>query len=91
MAPEKDRVIVVAGKPAANYALAIAHRVSEGASSVTLRARGRHISAAFDAANLSMNSLHLPLERGGVRWGQENAPGGHPTSWAEVELKVRGA
>jgi DNA-binding protein Alba len=84
-----SRPIVVGKKSVANYALAVAHRLGEGASSVTLRARGRFIAIAFDACNKALNT-GLPLKRGTVRWGQEQGPKGQQVSYVEIEL-VTGA
>lgn len=83
----KTRPIVVGNKPVANYALAIAHRIGAGERSITLRARGRFISAAFDAANKAIN-LGLPLNRGQIKWGQEGGPKGQQVSFVEIELIV---
>lgn len=81
-----NRPIVVGKKPVANYALAVAARLGEGAQVIVLRARGEHISKACDAANKSIN-LELPVRRGPMRWGQEpGAKDGHPVSFVEIEL-----
>lgn len=79
------RPIVVAGKPVANYALAVASRLGEGSTTVVLRARGQNISKAVDSANKALN-LGLPLKRGEIRWGQEQGPNGTPVSFVEIEL-----
>ena len=84
------RPIVVGKKNIANYALAIATRFGEGQRNITLRARGRYCSAAFDAANKALN-MGLPLSRGQSRWGQETAPGDKPVSWVEIDLAAKEA
>jgi len=82
----KVRPIVVGGKSVANYALAVATRIGEGEVTIVLRARGRFISSAFDAANKTIN-MNLPVKRGEVRWGQETAPGGEKkVSFVELTL-----
>lgn len=83
-----SRPIVVGKKSTANYALAVAHRLGEGAQVVILRARGRFVASAFDAANKAINT-GLPLTRGSVRWGQEQGPEGQPVSYVEIELTVK--
>ena len=77
--------IVVGKKQVANYALAIQARLGLGEKSVTLRARGAHISRAVDAANMAIN-LGLPVARGDIRWGQEDAPGAKKVSFVELDL-----
>jgi len=81
----RSRPIVVAGKGTANYTLAIATRYGEGEERIILRARGRHIAAAFDAANAAIN-MGLMLTRGNVRWGQEELAHERFVSWVEIEL-----
>lgn len=83
-----SRPIVVGKKSIANYVLAIAHRLGEGCQSVVVRARGRFISAAFDASNKALNT-GLPLARGSVRWGQEQGSEGRPVSFVEIELTLK--
>ena len=84
---KKSRPIVVGKKPVANYALAIASRIGEGETQIILRARGKLIGVAFDAANMAIN-MNQPVKRGKVRWGQESAPGGNGkmVSFVEIEL-----
>ena len=79
------RPVVVGSKPTANYALAVQARLAAGEQVITLRARGRHMAQAVDAANMAVN-LGLPVRRGMVRWGQETGPQGQNVSWIEVEL-----
>ncbi len=83
------RPIVVGKKAVANYALAIATRLGEGQKTITLRARGRLIGLAFDAANMAVN-MHQPVERGEVSWGQETAPGGAGKMVSYVEIEMVG-
>lgn len=77
--------IVVGKKQVANYALAIQARLGAGEKNLTIRARGKHISLAFDAANMAIN-LGLPLSRGEIRWNQEMGPGQKNVSWVEIDL-----
>ena len=85
MSTNHIRPIVVGKKSTANYALAVATRFGAGEAPIVLRARGRLIGGAFDAANKALN-MGLPLVRGAARWGQEDAPGGKPVSYVEIEL-----
>lgn len=85
---KKVRPIVVGKKNVSNYALAVVTRLGQDEDKVTLRARGRLIGIAFDAANMTLN-MGQPVTRGEVRWGQEQAPGGKPVSFVEIELNRR--
>ena len=85
-----SRPVVVGSKPTANYALAVQARLAAGDLTIVLRARGKHISQAVDAANMAVN-LGLPVTRGPIRWGQETGPQGQNVSFVEVELKAKAA
>lgn len=85
-----SRPVVVGSKPTANYALAVQARLAAGDRVVVLRARGKHISQAVDAANMAVN-LGLSVTRGPIRWGQETGPQGQNVSFIEVELKAQAA
>ena len=51
----EDNVVYVGTKPAVKYAAAVAAEFENGASEVFLKARGRAISKAVDAAEISIN------------------------------------
>lgn len=52
---EEENVIYVGNKPAIKYAAAVAAEFENGANEVFLKARGRAISKAVDAAEISIN------------------------------------
>ncbi len=55
MSEENENIIYVGTKPAIKYAAAVAAEFENGANSVFIRARGRAISRAVDAAEISIN------------------------------------
>ena len=48
----ENNTIFVGSKPVMNYVLAVVTQFNEGSNSVTLRARGKAISRAVDAAEI---------------------------------------
>ncbi|KAA0005159.1 MAG: DNA-binding protein Alba [Thermoplasmata archaeon] len=55
MSEQQENVIYVGTKPAVKYAAAVAAEFENGASEVFLKARGRAISRAVDAAEITVN------------------------------------
>lgn len=51
----EDNVVYIGKKPLMNYVLAIVKEFNNGAKEVTVKARGRAISRAVDAAEVSRN------------------------------------
>ena len=51
----ENNTIFVGSKPVMNYVLAVVTQFNEGSNSVTLRARGKAISRAVDAAEIVRN------------------------------------
>ena len=51
----ENNTIFVGSKPVMNYVLAVVTQFNEGSNSVTLRARGKAISRAVDAAKIVRN------------------------------------
>jgi DNA-binding protein len=68
--------VYVGGKGLAGYVLAVVLRFSRGAERVTLRARGRHVARAVDAAEVARRLLGGAVELGGVRIASEAVSGG---------------
>jgi len=58
----EEKIIYVGTKPAAKYAAAVAAEFENGADEVFLRARGRAISRAVDAAQISINRFLQNVE-----------------------------
>ena len=52
---DEENVIYVGNKPAIKYAAAVAAEFENGANDVFIKARGRAISRAVDAAEISIN------------------------------------
>jgi len=50
-----DDVVYIGNKPVMNYVLAVVTQFNNGASEVTIKARGRAISRAVDVAEVSRN------------------------------------
>ena len=53
----ENNTIFVGSKPVMNYVLAVVTQFNEGSNSVLLRARGKDISRAVDAAEIVRNSF----------------------------------
>jgi len=71
---EKD-VIFVGGKPPMSYALAIITSISaSNAKEVTLKARGRAITTAVDAAEIVRNRFLKDLKVNKITIGTEEVP-----------------
>jgi DNA-binding protein len=68
--------VYVGGKGLAGYVLAVVLRFSRGAERVTLRARGRNVARAVDAAEVARRLLSGAVELGGVRIASEAVSGG---------------
>jgi len=73
MAEEKtaENVVFVGIKPVMNYVLAVITQFNEGASEVTLKARGRAISRAVDAAEITRNRFLQGLTVRNIKIGTE--------------------
>ncbi len=55
MSEQQENIIYVGTKPAVKYAAAAAAEFENGANEVFLKARGRAISRAVDAAEITVN------------------------------------
>lgn len=53
----KKSIIYVGSKPTMNYILAVVTQINHGASSIILKARGRVINHAVDAAEIVRNNF----------------------------------
>lgn len=51
----EDNVVYIGNKPLMNYVLAVVKEFNSGANEVIIKARGRAISRAVDAAEVSKN------------------------------------
>lgn len=51
----EDNVVYIGNKPVMNYVLAVVTQFNNGASEVTIKARGKAISRAVDVAEVTKN------------------------------------
>ncbi|HLB72335.1 MAG: DNA-binding protein Alba [Candidatus Methanoperedens sp.] len=51
----EDNVVYIGNKPVMNYVVAVVTQFNNGASEVTIKARGRAISRAVDVAEVTKN------------------------------------
>ena len=68
---EDNAVIYVGDKPVMNYVLAVMTQFNKPVSSVILKARGRAISRAVDAAEITRNRFMHDLVVKGITIGTE--------------------
>ncbi|MCD6248627.1 MAG: DNA-binding protein Alba [Hadesarchaea archaeon] len=85
-APEKpaaksqENVVFIGNKPVMNYVLAVITQFNEGADEVVLKARGRAISRAVDAAEIVRNRFLQGVEVRNIQIGTEEVTGDSGTS-----------
>jgi DNA-binding protein Alba len=72
---EDNAVIFVGDKPVMNYVLAVMTQFNKPVSTVTLKARGRAISRAVDAAEITRNRFMHNIIVKNITIGTENIPG----------------
>ncbi|OPY50013.1 MAG: DNA/RNA-binding protein Alba [Methanosaeta sp. PtaU1.Bin112] len=72
---EDNAVIFVGDKPVMNYVLAVMTQFNKPVSTVTLKARGRAISRAVDAAEITRNRFMHNVIVKSITIGTENIPG----------------
>jgi len=72
---EKPETILVGNKPAMNYVLAIVTSLSaSNAKEITLKARGRAITTAVDAAEIARSRFLKDLKISRIAIGTEEMP-----------------
>ncbi|HEY9247453.1 MAG TPA: DNA-binding protein Alba [Candidatus Methanoperedens sp.] len=67
----EDNVVYIGNKPLMNYVLAVVKEFSGGAQEVTIKARGKTISRAVDAAEVSRNRFVTEIKVKEIRIGTE--------------------
>lgn len=67
-----ENVVFVGVKPVMNYVLAVITQFNEGSSEVTLKARGKAISRAVDAAEIVRNRFLQGLTVKSIQIGTES-------------------
>ena len=71
---EDSAVIFIGDKPVMNYVLAVMTQFNKPITSVTLKARGRSISRAVDAAEITRNRFMQNLTVASITIGTEAIP-----------------
>lgn len=66
-----NNVVYVGNKPVMNYVLAVVKEFNNGASEVVIKARGKAISRAVDAAEVSRNRFLTDIKINGITIGTE--------------------
>ena len=66
-----NNVVYVGNKPVMNYVLAVVKEFNNGASEVVIKARGKAISRAVDAAEVSRNRFLTDTKINGITIGTE--------------------
>ncbi len=66
-----NNVVYVGNKPVMNYVLAVVKEFNNGASEVVIKARGKAISRAVDAAEVSRNRFITDAKINGITIGTE--------------------
>lgn len=67
----ENNVVYIGNKPVMNYVLAVVKEFSNGASEVTIKARGKAISRAVDAVEVSKNRFVTDAKVKDIRIGTE--------------------
>ena len=66
-----NNVVYVGNKPVMNYVLAVVKEFNNGANEVIIKARGKAISRAVDAAEVSKNRFLTDAKINGIKIGTE--------------------
>ncbi len=66
-----NNIVYVGNKPVMNYVLAVVKEFNNGASEVIIKARGKAISRAVDAAEVSRNRFITEAKINGITIGTE--------------------
>ncbi len=66
-----NNVVYVGNKPVMNYVLAVVKEFNNGANEVVVKARGKAISRAVDAAEVSRNRFLTDAKINGIKIGTE--------------------
>ncbi len=66
-----NNVVYVGNKPVMNYVLAVVKEFNNGASEVVIKARGKAISRAVDAVEVSRNRFLTDAKINGITIGTE--------------------
>ncbi|MDY6959842.1 MAG: DNA-binding protein Alba [Halobacteriota archaeon] len=67
----EDNVIYIGNKPVMNYVLAVVTQFNSGSNEVVIKARGRSISRAVDASEVSKNKFLPDIKVKDIKIGTE--------------------
>ena len=84
----EDNVIYVGNKPIMNYVLAAVTQFNGGASEIAIKARGRAISRAVDAAEVVRNRFMTDVQVKAIEIGTEQLEGekGETINVSSIEI-----
>ncbi len=84
-----NNVVYVGSKPVMNYVLAVIKEFNNGASEVILKARGKAISRAVDAAEVSRNRFLTEAKINGITIGTEKMQSENgPSNVSIIEIVI---
>ncbi|MBU3967491.1 MAG: DNA-binding protein Alba [Euryarchaeota archaeon] len=84
-----NNVVYVGSKPVMNYVLAVVKEFNNGASEVILKARGKAISRAVDAAEVSRNRFLTETKINGITIGTEKMQSENgPSNVSIIEIVI---
>jgi len=86
-----ENVVFVGIKPVMNYVLAVITQFNQGTGEVVLKARGRAISRAVDAAEIVRNRFLQGVNVENIKIGTEEvqAEGGGQTNVSTIEITLK--
>jgi len=86
-----ENVVFVGIKPVMNYVLAVITQFNQGTGDVVLKARGRAISRAVDAAEIVRNRFLQGVSVGSINIGTEEvqAEGGGQINVSTIEITLK--
>jgi DNA-binding protein len=84
-----NNVVYVGSKPVMNYVLAVVKEFNDGASEVIIKARGKAISRAVDAAEVSRNRFLTEAKINGITIGTEKMQSENgPSNVSIIEIVI---
>jgi DNA-binding protein len=86
----ENNVVYIGNKPVMNYVLAVVKEFNNGAKEVTVKARGRAISRAVDAVEVSRNRFVTDAKVNNIKIGTEKIASEHGESNVSIIEIVMG-
>ncbi len=84
-----NNVVYVGNKPVMNYVLAVVKEFNNGATEVIIKARGKAISRAVDAAEVSRNRFITEAKINGITIGTEKMQSENgPSNVSIIEIVI---